>query len=109
MNRIDLAGRVAVITGGAQGIGYAAAQRFLRSGASVVLWDIDAARVQQAVRELGELAKGEGLAGKVGSAIVELSEAADVDDLDRYALRHRKVGQPRPGETGLGNEEPLVG
>ena len=43
MNVIDLKGRVAVITGGAQGIGYATAQRMLASGASVVLWDIDAA------------------------------------------------------------------
>ena len=43
MNQIDLKGRVAVITGGAQGIGYATAERMLHSGASVVLWDIDAA------------------------------------------------------------------
>jgi len=41
MNQIDLKGRVAVITGGAQGIGYATAERMLQSGASVVLWDID--------------------------------------------------------------------
>ncbi len=39
MNKIDLTGRVAVITGGAQGIGYATAERMLASGASVVLWD----------------------------------------------------------------------
>ena len=37
MNQIDLKGRVAGITGGAQGIGYAAAERMLQSGASVVL------------------------------------------------------------------------
>ena len=43
MNQIDLTGRVAVITGGAQGIGMAIAERMLRSGASVVLWDVDAA------------------------------------------------------------------
>ena len=33
MNQIDLKGRVAVVTGGAQGIGYAAAERLLQSGA----------------------------------------------------------------------------
>ncbi|HEX7436671.1 MAG TPA: SDR family NAD(P)-dependent oxidoreductase, partial [Caldimonas sp.] len=45
MNRIDLAGRVAVVTGGAQGIGYAIAERMLASGARVVIWDIDEARL----------------------------------------------------------------
>ncbi len=39
MNRIDLAGRRAVITGGAQGIGRAIAERFLASGAAVFVWD----------------------------------------------------------------------
>ena len=43
MNQIDLKGRTAVITGGAQGIGFAIAQRFQASGAKLVLWDIDAA------------------------------------------------------------------
>ena len=45
MNQIDLAGRIAVITGGAQGIGYAIAERMLGSGASVVLWDADAGKL----------------------------------------------------------------
>ena len=43
MNQLDLNGRVAVITGGAQGIGYAVAERMLRSGAQVALWDVNAA------------------------------------------------------------------
>ena len=41
MNQIDLDGRVAVVTGGAQGIGYAIAERMLASGAAVALWDPD--------------------------------------------------------------------
>lgn len=41
MNRIDLDGRVAVITGGSGGIGVASAKRMLASGATVVLWDLD--------------------------------------------------------------------
>lgn len=42
-NTINLNNRSAVVTGGAQGIGYAVAQRLLQSGAAVSLWDMDAA------------------------------------------------------------------
>ena len=45
-NRIDLDGRFAVVTGGAQGIGRAISERFLDSGAAVAIWDRD--------RRLGE-------------------------------------------------------
>ena len=41
MNQIDLAGKRAVITGGAQGIGRAVAERLLDSGATVAIWDRD--------------------------------------------------------------------
>ncbi|PWT84345.1 MAG: 3-oxoacyl-ACP reductase [Proteobacteria bacterium] len=39
MNRIDLEGRVAVVTGGASGIGWAIVERLVASGARVVIWD----------------------------------------------------------------------
>ena len=45
MNQIDLKGKIAIITGGARGIGYAIAERMLDSGASVCLWDIDEERL----------------------------------------------------------------
>lgn len=53
MNRIDLDGRVAVVTGGAQGIGRAVAERFIESGATVWLWDRDAALAQSTATEIG--------------------------------------------------------
>ena len=43
MNQLDLAGRVAVVTGGARGIGAAIVRRLLASGATVSVWDADAA------------------------------------------------------------------
>ena len=53
MNQIDLSGRTAIVTGGAQGIGLAVAKRLLVSGASVCLWDRDAALMASAAEELG--------------------------------------------------------
>ena len=86
MNQIDLKQRVAVITGGAQGIGLAAAQRMLRSGASVALWDIDAQRVQAAENALNEIVAAEKLAGKVRSDVVELSVEADIAAATKEAV-----------------------
>lgn len=53
MNQLDLAGRHAVITGGAAGLGYAIAQRLLASGASVTLWDLDSGALARAAAQLG--------------------------------------------------------
>jgi len=58
MNQIDLKGRVAVITGGARGIGFACAQRFIDSGARVALWDLDGDAITAAVAGLGAAARG---------------------------------------------------
>ena len=53
MNRIDLDGKLAVVTGGAQGIGRAVAERFIASGAQVVLWDRDQALVEATAKTIG--------------------------------------------------------
>jgi len=52
MNQIDLSGRVAVVTGGAQGIGRAIAERFLDSGAAIAIWDRDAKLSDKAAVEM---------------------------------------------------------
>ena len=75
MNHIDLAGRTAVITGGARGIGYAAAERMLASGAAVALWDIDAARLAEAAAALGTKA---GTGASLSVHVVELTDEASV-------------------------------
>lgn len=53
MNAIDLKGRMAVVTGGAQGIGRAVAERLVASGARVALWDRDADLVAATAAALG--------------------------------------------------------
>ncbi|WP_321909467.1 MULTISPECIES: SDR family NAD(P)-dependent oxidoreductase [unclassified Paraburkholderia] len=72
MNQLDLKNRVMVVTGGARGLGYAVAQRALRSGAAVALWDIDAERLERARSELSEL-------GNVSVVTVELTDEASVE------------------------------
>lgn len=71
MNTIDLKGRTAIITGGARGIGFAAARRILASGAAVALWDIDADALATASEELGK-------SGRVHTAVVELTDEASI-------------------------------
>ncbi len=71
MNHIDLAGRTAIITGGAQGIGLACAKRLLASGAQLMLWDMDAPRLAQAQAELAA-------PGRVHTQVVELTDDAAV-------------------------------
>jgi 3-oxoacyl-[acyl-carrier protein] reductase len=53
MNRIDLENQVAIVTGGAQGLGFAIAHRLLASGARVSLWDRDGAMLDRAGAALG--------------------------------------------------------
>ena len=74
MNKIDLDGRVAVITGGAQGIGYAIAERMLASGASVSLWDADS----------GKLAEAKGALAKAGRVLVEEVAGPEVRERVRF-------------------------
>ena len=58
MNQLDFAGRHAVITGGAGGLGVVFAQRLIASGGSVTLWDRDEAATQKAAAALGAKAQG---------------------------------------------------
>lgn len=68
MNAIDLKSRAAIVTGGAQGIGFAVAARLLQSGASVSLWDRDEDVLRQAASELQQ-------AGRVVTAAVDVTSA----------------------------------
>jgi 2-dehydro-3-deoxy-L-rhamnonate dehydrogenase (NAD+) len=53
MNRIDLNGRTAVVTGGAQGFGRAITERFVASGAKVAIWDHDKALADKTAQTIG--------------------------------------------------------
>jgi len=74
MNQYDLENRIAVITGGAQGIGLAVAQRMHASGATVVLWDRDSALVQSAAAGFGSRAYGYAIDVTDGPGMIALAE-----------------------------------
>ena len=79
MNRLDLGGRMAIVTGGAQGIGAAIVERMEASGANVRVWDVaakkdpvdvsDPAAVERAAaRAVGELGRIDVLVNNAGIA-----------------------------------------
>lgn len=85
MNHLNMNNQVAVITGGAQGIGYAVAQRMLKSGAAVALWDVNPEQLQIASKELSEL-------GTVSSVVVELTDEKSVNDALLQTLKkHQRI------------------
>ena len=99
MNKLDFAGRNAIVTGGAQGIGLATVQRLRASGAKVIIWDLDGtpkvdvsnadsvnAATERAVKELGRidvLINNAGIAGPsmpvVDYPVEEWRRVIDVD------------------------------
>ena len=71
MNQIDLKNRKAVITGGAQGIGLAIAERLLDSGASVSLWDRDESLLKETSDSLSSK-------GKVEPVVMDVTDLKSV-------------------------------
>jgi len=52
MINFNLSNRVAIVTGGAQGFGLAISERFIQSGAKVIIWDIDKEAVETAIKKI---------------------------------------------------------
>ena len=73
MNTYGLGGKVAVITGGASGIGRACAHVLARSGADISVWDLDQGALDLVVKEL------EAYDYRMHSAVVDVSDPAAVD------------------------------
>src|SRR3954462_11592629 len=76
MNQNDLNGQVAVVTGGAQGLGFAMARRLIASGASVSVWDMNTQGLALAIAGLGQRAS---------------PKQVDITDLDGLRRAHAEV------------------
>jgi 3-oxoacyl-[acyl-carrier protein] reductase len=71
-NKIDLSGRCAVVTGGAQGIGRAIVARFLESGSAVMIWDHDLTLARKTAQELKSR-------GQISCVACDVRQLADVE------------------------------
>jgi len=71
-NQIDLNNNVAVVTGGAQGIGRAVTERFLQSGAKVAIWDVDTTLAEATAAELADM-------GEVVAIACDITDLAAVE------------------------------
>jgi 2-dehydro-3-deoxy-L-rhamnonate dehydrogenase (NAD+) len=76
MNRLDFADRSAIVTGGAQGIGRAIAQRLLASGAKVRIWDRDDKLLAGAVAALGSASTGDAIDITDAAAVARATKSA---------------------------------
>ena len=79
MNEIDLKNKAAVVTGGAQGIGLAIAERLLKSGASVCLWDRDQVLVEETANSLASK-------GKVEIAVMDVTDLDSVKEATQKTI-----------------------
>jgi 3-oxoacyl-[acyl-carrier protein] reductase len=100
VNRIDLQGRRAVITGGAQGIGRAVAERFLASGATVSLWDRDKALVVSTAEALAGQGTAHAVAADIGDpGDVEAATATTLEAMGGIDILVANAGITGPNTT----------
>ena len=103
MNRIDLDGRAAVVTGGAAGLGLGIARRLVESGADICIWDVNEDGLAQAVEELSVAAGGTKVTGRAAdisdNSAVEAAFAGSVGDLGKVDVLVNNAGISGPNVT----------
>ncbi|MDC0418217.1 SDR family oxidoreductase [Pelagibacteraceae bacterium] len=83
MNKFSLNNRTAIVTGGAQGFGLAMTERFLNSGASVVIWDFDKIAVKKTIKRLNN--------PKLSSTIVDVTNFDQVSTEVEKVTKNKKI------------------
>jgi 3-oxoacyl-[acyl-carrier protein] reductase len=90
-NAIDLKNRIAVVTGGAQGIGKAATERFVASGAKVAIWDHDIKLAEKTAAAIGPAVKAYAC-DVTDFAAIEKARDATIKDFGRIDILLNNAG-----------------
>ena len=84
MIKFNLKDRVAIVTGGAQGFGLAITERFIESGATVVIWDIDEEAIKTAINKINS--------DKISSQVVDVESFENIEkNLAEVEKNHNKI------------------
>ena len=98
MNKFNLDNRTAIVTGGAQGLGLAMTERFLKSGANVIIWDFDKLAVESAIKKLNNPR----LSSKIidvtnfDQILTEVEEVTKINNIDIFINNAGIAGQNAP-------------
>ena len=79
----DFRNRTAVVTGGAQGFGFDIVKRFLKSGAKVIIWDLDSKMVEKAIKDLDN--------SNLSSNIIDVSNYDEVDSCTNEIIKNTNI------------------
>ena len=83
MNNYNLKGRRAIVTGGAQGFGYAITKKFLESGAEVMIWDIDQKAINASLKELSS--------DKCNYQIVDVTNFQNINENIQKIIKEKNI------------------
>ena len=81
--KFDFKNRTAIITGGAQGFGLDIAKRFLKSGAKVIMWDIDSKMIEKAVKDLDN--------SNLSANKIDVSNHKEVENCTNEIVKNSKI------------------
>ena len=86
MHQFDLKNKTAIITGGAQGFGLNIAEKFLNSGANVIIWDVDEKKLQSESKKINNPKLSYNVVDissfeKVNNIVLEIEKSSKIDIL----------------------------